>query len=168
MRISKESYRQLKKSLLAHRHNYGKAADKLESSLDEVLQILQKYEEETVNGNYLNARELVLTIKDKLAVLSVKMEMLPKLLVDSQSELHSQLNELKDGYEEMSGQGYLLSHIQFEQEISRLEEELDLYKTQLENAENGSRGKKALKKCAKASRFFMTFWKKKYFQNSIS
>ena len=43
----KESYRQLKKSLLAHRHNYGKAADKLESSLDEVLQILQKYEEET-------------------------------------------------------------------------------------------------------------------------
>ncbi|WP_230136745.1 septation ring formation regulator EzrA, partial [Peribacillus frigoritolerans] len=131
----KDSYRQLKKSLLAHRHNYGKAADKLESSLDEVLQILQKYEEETVNGNYLNARELVLTIKDKLAVLSVKMEMLPKLLVDSQSELHSQLNELKDGYEEMSGQGYLLSHIQFEQEISRLEEELDLYKTQLENAE---------------------------------
>ncbi|MCM3166617.1 septation ring formation regulator EzrA [Peribacillus frigoritolerans] len=131
----KESYRQLKKSLLAHRHNYGKAADKLESSLDEVLQILQKYEEETVNGNYLNARELVLTIKDKLAVLSVKMEMLPKLLIDSQSELHSQLNELKEGYEEMSGQGYLLSHIQFEQEISRLEEELDLYKTQLENAE---------------------------------
>ena len=61
--------------------------------------------------------------------------MLPKLLVDSQSELHSQLNELKDGYEEMSGQGYLLSHIQFEQEISRLEEELELYKTQLENAE---------------------------------
>ena len=35
----------------------------------------------------------------------------------------------------MSGQGYLLSHIQFEQEISRLEQELDLYKTQLENAE---------------------------------
>ncbi|MEY8191498.1 septation ring formation regulator EzrA [Peribacillus simplex] len=131
----KESYRQLKKSLLAHRHNYGKAADKLENSLDEVLQILQKYEEETVNGNYLNARELVLSIKEKLAVLSVKMEMLPKLLVDSQSELHSQLQELKDGYEEMSGQGYLLSHIQFEQEISRLEEELELYKTQLDNAE---------------------------------
>ncbi|CAH0209769.1 septation ring formation regulator EzrA [Peribacillus simplex] len=131
----KESYRQLKKSLLAHRHNYGKAADKLENSLDEVVQILQKYEEETVNGNYLNARELVLSIKEKLAVLSVKMEMLPKLLVDSQSELHSQLHELKDGYEEMSEQGYLLSHIQFEQEISRLEEELELYKTQLENAE---------------------------------
>lgn len=131
----KESYRQLKKSLLAHRHNYGKAADKLENSLDEVLLILQKYEEETVNGNYLNARELVLSIKEKLAVLSVKMEMLPKLLVESQSELHSQLHELKDGYEEMSGQGYMLSHIQFEQEISRLEEELDLYKTQLDNAE---------------------------------
>ena len=35
----KESYRQLKKSLLAHRHNYGKAADKLEASLDEVVQM---------------------------------------------------------------------------------------------------------------------------------
>ena len=61
--------------------------------------------------------------------------MLPRLLVDSQSELHSQLSELKEGYQEMSSQGYLLSHIQFEQEISRLENELDLYKTQLENAE---------------------------------
>ncbi|MFJ7850655.1 septation ring formation regulator EzrA [Peribacillus sp. NPDC097206] len=131
----KETYRQLKKTLLAHRHNYGKAADKLESSLDEVLQILQQYEEETVNGNYLNARELVLSIKEKLTVLGTKMEMLPKLLVDSQSDLHSHLSELKDGYQEMAGQGYLLSHIQFEQEISRLENELDLYKTQLENAE---------------------------------
>ena len=131
----KESYRQSKKSLLAHRHNYGKAADKLESSLDEVLKILEQYEEETKNGNYLNARELVLSIKEKLAKLSSKMDSLPRLLVEVHTDLPAQISELKDGYAEMAAQGYLLSHIQFEQEISRIEKEVDLYKSQLDSGE---------------------------------
>lgn len=131
----KEKYRQLKKSLLAHRHNYGKAANKLEFHLEEVMNILEKYEEETGNGNYLNARELVLSVKAKLDELTSKMEKLPGLLLESGSAMSSQLTELKDGYQGMVEQGYKLGHIQFNEEFSRLESQLQSFKEQLENAE---------------------------------
>ncbi|MFJ8245815.1 septation ring formation regulator EzrA [Peribacillus asahii] len=130
-----ETYRQLKKSLLAHRHNYGKAVSKLEETLEEVTTVLKSYEEETENGNYLNARELVLSVKAKLDQLASRMEKLPALLLESGSSLPAQIAELKEGYQDMVDQGYLLNHIEFTEEVTRLETELDSYKKQLENAE---------------------------------
>lgn len=130
-----ETYRQLKKSLLAHRHNYGKAVSKLEETLEEVTTVLKSYEEETENGNYLNARELVLSVKAKLDRLASRMEKLPALLLESGSSLPAQIAELKEGYQDMVDQGYLLNHIEFTEEVTRLETELDSYKKQLENAE---------------------------------
>ena len=97
----KETYRQLKKLLLAHRHNYGKAVNKLEASLEEVVDVLKKYEEETESGNYLNARELVLSVKTKLDELDSKMEKLPGLMLESGSSMPSQIFELKEGYQGM-------------------------------------------------------------------
>lgn len=131
----KETYRQLKKSLLAHRHNYGKAANKLEASLEEVVEVLKKYDEETENGNYLNARELVLAVKAKLDELASKMEKLPGLMLESGSSMASQITDLKEGYQGMIDQGYKLSHIQFDVEVTRIETELKSFKEQLENAE---------------------------------
>lgn len=131
----KELYRSLKKNLLAHRHSFGKAAGRLESQLDEVLEILQAYDSATENGNYLNARELVLSIKAKLTGIEMKVELLPQLLLESQSSIPSQIEELKEGYTEMVSQGYSLDHIQFEAEAARLERELGLYAEHLEKAE---------------------------------
>ncbi len=131
----KEAYRKQKKALLAHRHMYGKAAGKLEGVLDQVLETVQQYEEETENGNYLNARELVLSIKAQLASLSYQMEALPRLMVESQTSIPSQIAELKEGYQEMLEQGYILDHIQFDLEMERVEKELELYKEQLANGE---------------------------------
>ncbi|PLT32269.1 septation ring formation regulator EzrA [Bacillus sp. V5-8f] len=128
-------YRSLKKSLLTHRHSYGKAASKLETGLDEVLEILQQYDSATENGNYLNAREHVLSIKARLTLISTKMERVPQLLLECQSSLPSQLEELKEGYKEMLAQGYELDHIQFEKEVSRLERDLAVYAEHLEKAE---------------------------------
>lgn len=131
----KEKYRTLKKSLLAHRHTYGKAADRLEKMLDEVTGTLQQYEEATLNGNYLNARELVLFIREKLALTEKKMECIPQLLAEGHISLPGQIAELKEGYQEMAGQGYPLEHLQFEKEIAQLEQELEHYKLQIDEAE---------------------------------
>lgn len=131
----KEKYRYLKKSLLAHRHTYGNAADRLEALLDEVTGILQQYETATENGNYLNARELVLLIKDKLASVEHKMEMIPDLMAEGLVSLPNQLAELKDGYLDMVNQGYPLEHLQFDKEIFQLEQELEHYKAQIDVAE---------------------------------
>ena len=88
------------------------------------------------NGNYLNARELILYVKDTLDELSLKMEKLPGLMLESgTSSMPSQISELKEGYQGMIDQGYKLSHIQFDVEVSRLETNLKTFKEHLENAE---------------------------------
>ncbi|RFU66233.1 septation ring formation regulator EzrA [Peribacillus glennii] len=131
----KDLYRSLKKSLLAHRHSYGKAASIFETRLDDVLEILQQYDSATENGNYLNAREHVLSIKAGLKSIEGKMERIPQLLLECQSSLPGQLEELKEGYKEMLGQGYTLDHIQFEKEVNRIERELSVYAEHLEKGE---------------------------------
>ena len=62
---------------------------------------MKKYDEETENGNYLNARELVLSVKAKLDELALKMEKLPGLILESGSSMALQITELKEGYQGM-------------------------------------------------------------------
>lgn len=131
----KELYRSNKKTLLAHRHHYGNAEKSLELKLDEVILSFQRFDELTENGNYLHARETILAIKESLANISYKLEMIPNLLVECQSKIPSQMDEMKDGFREMEKQGYHLEHIQLDREMARIEKELDTYKGFLENAE---------------------------------
>lgn len=131
----KDVYRESKRSLLAHRHTYGHAVDAFEKQLDEMMENFQIFEEKTEHGDYLEAREVVLTIKERLMKISEKMEAIPKLLMDCQTGLPMQINELKDGFHEMIGQGYRLEHLRFEQEIVRLEQEIQSFLAQLGQTE---------------------------------
>ncbi len=117
----KEMYREAKKSLLAHHHTFGKAEKKLEDNLNGTISKFQEYEEKTNNGNYLEARETVLLIKNQLETAKTQMETIPELLIECQSVLPSQLTEAREGYREMAQQGYYLEHIQLENECNELE-----------------------------------------------
>ncbi len=112
-------YRDCKKALLAHRHTFGHSVDSFEKQLDDLLAKFQLFEEKTENGDYLEAREVVLLIKDTLMRITDKMQVIPGLLIDCQTGLPMQMNELKDGYLEMVEQGYCLEHLQFEKETNR-------------------------------------------------
>jgi septation ring formation regulator len=131
----KEIYRISKKTLLAHNLNYGIAEKNLEQQLDEIIVRFQEFEELTSKGNYLNAREIVLFIKEKLTVISQKLEIIPNLLVECQSKIPAQLDELKDGFREMSKQGYVLDHVQLDHEAAKIEGELAAFRAYLEKTE---------------------------------
>jgi septation ring formation regulator len=138
----KQLYRESKKTLLAHRHSFGKTVEVFEKQLDDMVNQFQSFEEKTENGNYLEAREVVLTIKDKLTKISHKMQIIPELLMDCQTALPMQMNELKDGYQEMLEQGYRLEHLQIEQQLVKLEEQIQLFlakllETEVEEAQAG-------------------------------
>lgn len=124
----KEKYRSARKRLLAHRHTYGKTAPILEIKLDSLSSQFDQFEELTAEGNYLEARELVLNLKEEMADLLHKMERIPVLIPECTSLLPSQLDELEEGYKEMEEQGYILNHLQLDKEIARIRKELDLYK----------------------------------------
>ncbi len=131
----KDLYRESKKSLLAHHHTFGKTADILEQQLDETFAKFEVFDEKTDNGNYLEAREIVLTIHAQLDEIKFKMDKIPEFLVECQSKIPSQLKELSDGYKEMVEQGYILDHIEFDKEINRLENETAAYLSLIELAD---------------------------------
>lgn len=120
----KEQYRESKKMLLAHRHSFGNSEKSLEEQLNGVSQKFQEFDEKTEQGNYLEAREVVLSIQSQLGTIKKDMELIPQLLIECQSLLPNQLSDILEGYREMSGQEYYLEHINVDEELKRLEEKL--------------------------------------------
>lgn len=138
----KEMYRETKKTLLAHRHSFGKSEKHLETQLDDVTKKFHEFDEKTENGNYLEARELVLSIHDQLAKVKKNMDLIPQLLIECQSLIPAQLYDILEGYREMTEKGYYLIHLQLETEIDSLKEKLVEYlafieETKIENALEG-------------------------------
>ncbi len=128
-------YRTVKKQILAHRHYYGVAAEQLEVLLNDVEEQFSFYEEATVNGNYLLAREHVLKLKADLQDIEYKMKRIPDLLIECNSSIPDQLAEIKEGYNEMLEKGYVLDHIDFSKELEEMEKTIDIYKELLGKAE---------------------------------
>jgi septation ring formation regulator len=131
----KDLYRECKKALLAHRHTYGKAETILGSQLDEAYAKFQDFEDRTANGDYLQAREIVLTIQTQLDSIQKKMEAIPDLLVDAGSNIPSQLLEVREGFREMEQQGYILGHVEVEKETESLEKKAAEYLAMIERTE---------------------------------
>jgi septation ring formation regulator len=131
----KEAYREARKNLLAHRYSFGKSETALETLLDIVINQFDLYVEKTSNGNYLEAREEVLLIRENLESIALKMDLIPQLLIECQSTLPVQIAELKDGYREMLEQGYSLEHVSLENELVKLDHELQSYIVSIEKAE---------------------------------
>ncbi|WP_233711111.1 septation ring formation regulator EzrA [Lederbergia citrisecunda] len=135
-------YRNSKKNVLAHRHIYGVAAEKLEELLDNVGEKIANYEELTNNGNYLDARKVVITLASELEQLIMKMDKLPDLLTECQTVIPSQKSELKDGFHEMIQQGFVLEHLNIDAQFEQIDKELETYieylkATETEEVENG-------------------------------
>ncbi|WP_066311215.1 septation ring formation regulator EzrA [Bacillus sp. FJAT-29814] len=138
----KELYRESKKNLLAHRHSFGNSEKSLETTLDEVTHKFHDYEEKTEQGNYLEAREVVLWIQNKLFTVKNHMDVIPQLLIECQSLLPNQLSDVLSGYKEMLEQGYYLEHIHVDKEINRLQDKLKeiialIEKTEIDEALDG-------------------------------
>ncbi len=143
----KEQYRDSKKNLLSHRHSFGSAEASLEAMLGNIQVKFVEFDEKTENGNYLEAREIVLSIQAMLEQVSSKMESIPALLHDCQSVIPSQVSDLKDGVREMTAKGYVLDHLNADKEVEEISIELTEYiasleKGDVEAAEQGIQGLK--------------------------
>lgn len=126
-------YRDVKKKLLAHRYTYGKAEENLDRALSEIKERFSVFEEETENGNYLQARDIVLGIQQDLTTINEYLEEIPKMLTESQTTLPAQLEELAEGYEEMCSQGYVLDHLQVKESLDSISADLKWIVEQVED-----------------------------------
>ncbi|KKI91666.1 hypothetical protein WQ54_13660 [Bacillus sp. SA1-12] len=131
----KQQYKKIKKTLIAHSHQFGKAHVKLEEKLAEISEEIKKFDSETNEGNYLSARDILIKLRQELDLLQEKINEIPKLLTECNITLPNLISELAEGYKEMKANGYYLEHIQVEAELEKFNKQLELFRKQLEETE---------------------------------
>ncbi|WP_226667012.1 septation ring formation regulator EzrA [Metabacillus litoralis] len=131
----KEQAKKVKKTLLAHSHQFGKSHNKLEKGLEQITTDLKQFDIETEQGNYLVARDILKKTMGNLDSLQIKIDDIPKLLTECHTTIPNLLNELEDGYKEMVATGYYLEHLQVEEEISKIRQKLSLFSNKIEETE---------------------------------
>ncbi|WP_226528508.1 septation ring formation regulator EzrA [Metabacillus niabensis] len=128
-------YKKVKKTLLAHSRQFGKAHQKLDENLTSITDSLKEFDHETEQGNYLLARQVLINLKQQLDALQFKMDEIPKLLTECTVTIPGLVNELNDGYKEMKEAGYYLEHIQLDMELDKINTNLEQFKGKIEEAE---------------------------------
>ncbi|KXH87173.1 septation ring formation regulator EzrA [Sporosarcina sp. HYO08] len=120
----KEQHRAARKTVLAHQHSFGMTANPLERELEAFNPKFQEYEELTANGNYLLAREIVITLSAQGERLFTLIRDIPLLLSELQSKIPASIRELRNGIREMEGQSYYLEHLGLLNHLDTIETEL--------------------------------------------
>lgn len=89
----------------------------------------------TVEGNYLQAREIVLQLSNEAQELFKLLNEVPSLLTEIQTKIPTAIHDLKNGQREMEDQAYYLRHLELTEYLESVEGELDALKEKLANLE---------------------------------
>ncbi|WP_342510632.1 septation ring formation regulator EzrA [Sporosarcina sp. FSL K6-1522] len=121
----KDQYRAARKTVLAHQHSFGKTADPLDKELESFNPKLNEYDELTANGNYLLAREIVISLSEQGNRLFTLIHDIPTLLTELQHKIPTTIRELRNGVREMEDNAYYLGHLELPKHFAAIEAELE-------------------------------------------
>lgn len=127
-----EQYRSARKTLLAHQYSFGLAAEPLEKRLETFTPLFEEYDQLTESGNYLKAREIVVSLNDEGQQLFKLIREIPELLTEIQHKIPSDIHEIRTGHREMEDQSYFLLHLEILGKLDRMEENLEECKKKIE------------------------------------
>ena len=124
MEALQEGHRAARKKILAHQPAFGATVVPLEKEIEAFNPKFLEYATLTENGNYLQAREIVIELTEKGDWLFPLIEELPALLTDIQNGIPASIRELRNGIREMEGQSYYLGHLKLVEKLVTIEEKL--------------------------------------------
>ncbi|MGE7092125.1 septation ring formation regulator EzrA [Lysinibacillus sp. NPDC048646] len=127
----KEYYRSARKTLLAHQHSFGIALPALEQKLEVFVQKFEEFDELTRDGNYLQAREIVIGLNHESQETFEYINDVPTILTELQVKLPGAVQELRNGQREMEEKSYYLHHLELTQALDMLETEFTALKNEL-------------------------------------
>ncbi|MCT8137361.1 septation ring formation regulator EzrA [Anaerobacillus sp. CMMVII] len=117
-------YKELKKYFNQNKNLLGSTAYAFENRLGEIEKSFTDFESATKEGNYFEAREILLMMKEQITLEKSKIDEVPKILVQIETEVPSQLEELSQGIIEMENEGYIIEHFTFKSDIREMQSQL--------------------------------------------
>ncbi|HCZ5578525.1 TPA: septation ring formation regulator EzrA [Staphylococcus aureus] len=120
----KVDYREMKRDVLANRHQFGEAASLLETEIEKFEPRLEQYEVLKADGNYLQAHNHIAALNEQMKQLRSYMEEIPELIRETQKELPGQFQDLKYGCRDLKVEGYDLDHVKVDSTLQSLKTEL--------------------------------------------
>ena len=120
----KVDYREMKRDVLANRHQFGEAASLLETEIEKFEPRLEQYEVLKADGNYVQAHNHIAALNEQMKQLRSYMEEIPELIRETQKELPGQFQDLKYGCRDLKGEGYDLDHVKVDSTLQSLKTEL--------------------------------------------
>ncbi|HCQ2073471.1 TPA: septation ring formation regulator EzrA [Staphylococcus aureus] len=120
----KVDYREMKRDVLANRHQFGKAASLLETEIEKFEPRLEQYEVLKADGNYVQAHNHIAALNEQMKQLRSYMEEIPELIRETQKELPGQFQDLKYGCRDLKVEGYDLDHVKVDSTLQSLKTEL--------------------------------------------
>ncbi|HCD8058569.1 TPA: septation ring formation regulator EzrA [Staphylococcus aureus] len=120
----KVDYREMKRDVLANRHQFGEAASLLETEIEKFEPRLEQYEVLKADGNYVQAHNHIAALNEQMKQLRSYMEEIPELIRETQKELPSQFQDLKYGCRDLKVEGYDLDHVKVDSTLQSLKTEL--------------------------------------------
>ncbi|HEK6444265.1 TPA: septation ring formation regulator EzrA [Staphylococcus aureus] len=120
----KVDYREMKRDVLANRHQFGEAASLLETEIEKFEPRLEQYEVLKADGNYVQAHNHIAALNEQMKQLRSYMEEMPELIRETQKELPGQFQDLKYGCRDLKVEGYDLDHVKVDSTLQSLKTEL--------------------------------------------
>ena len=119
----KKRYHEVRKSLLAYSFSFGPASASFEKKLTLLEDDFTQFSEFTVSGDHEEANKIVESLHEKIEETEQQMEDIPPLLHEIENEYEKEIEDLGQGYEAMTKEGYIFPEDQILNKIENLEKE---------------------------------------------
>lgn len=114
----------MRRKISQNRYQYGKAESYFDKQIDELEAEFPQYDALAEAGDYLEAKQLVDNLKEKMEALADLIEKFPAIYKTCKHDLPAQLDELLSGLNGMKNEGYRVGHFGFEKEIHSFQKRL--------------------------------------------
>ncbi|MDU2144722.1 MAG: septation ring formation regulator EzrA [Staphylococcus sp.] len=131
----KTEYREMKRDVLANRHQFGEAAAPLEKRIEAFEPELDQYDMLKEEGNYVQAHNHINGLNDSINETKGYMDEIPDLIRETQKELPGQFQDLKYGCRDLKVNGYDLDHVKIDGTLQSLKTELNFVEPMISRLE---------------------------------
>lgn len=130
-----QRYNEARKSVMNHSFDYGPAIETLEKNIQYMELNFTKYNELMVNGDYLEARDMLGTIEADMESLEDILVRIPALYEKIRDDLEDSLADLREGYTKMVESRFNFDGVEVLERIDEIQEKLDEAKNEIKNAD---------------------------------